>query len=124
VLKIRIRDRLRLVVVELHRQTSVQGIIEALRKHAQAIENRVFNQKFEVPNVNFVLSIHTDPDRLKNTVKQIKSGAFPDFERYMLGFNFATVEELINGGINESLYQLDGTKGRIFEDFGGNEAAL
>jgi hypothetical protein len=33
----------------------------------------------------------------------------------MGGFNFATVEELINGGINESLYQLDGTKGRIFE---------
>jgi hypothetical protein len=25
--------------------------------------------------------------------------------------------ELIKGGINESLYQLDGTKGRIFKDF-------
>ena len=69
-----------------------------------------------------MLSIHTDPDSLKNTVKQIKNGGFPDFERYMLGFNFATVEELINGGINESLYQLDGAKGRIFEDYWINKA--
>jgi hypothetical protein len=123
IVKIRSGKRVRLVAIELHRQTSVQGIIEALRKHAQAIETEAFNRKFGVSGVNFVLSIHTDPDRLKNTVKQIKSGAFPDFDRYMEGFNFATVEELINGGINESLYQLDGIKGRIFEDFGGNKAA-
>ena len=124
IVKIRSGERVRLVAIELHRQTSVQGIIEALRKHAQAIETGVFNQKFDVPKVNFVLSIHTDPDRLKNTVKQIKNGGFPDFERYMLGFNFATVEELINGGINESLYlyQLDGAKGRIFEDYWINKA--
>lgn len=98
IVKIRSGERVRLVAIELHRQTSVQGIIEALRKHAQAIETGVFNQKFNVPKVNFVLSIHTDPDRLKNTVKQIKNGVFPDFERYIKGFNFATVEELINGG--------------------------
>lgn len=114
VLKIRIGERVRLVVVELHRQTSVQGIIEALRKHAQAIETRAFSQKFDYPSVNFVLSIHTDPDRLKNTVKQIKSGAFPDFERYMLGFNFGTVEDMIQNGAIVSLYQLDGVRGQIF----------
>ena len=124
IVKIRSGEQVRLVAIELHRQTSVQGIIEALRKHAQTVETGVFNQKFDVPKVNFVLSIHTDPDRLKNTVKQIKNVGFPDFERYMLGFNFATVEELINGGINESLYlyQLDGAKGRIFEDYWINKA--
>lgn len=114
IVKVRIRERVRLVVIELHRQTSVQGIIEALRKHAQAIETAVFSQKFNVPGVNFVLSIHTDQDKLKNTVKHIHSGDFPNFERYLEGFNFATVEELITGSINESLYQLDKIKGRIF----------
>lgn len=120
IVKIRSGERVRLVAIELHRQTSVQGIIEALRKHAQAIETRVFNQKFDVPKVNFVLSIHTDPDRLKNTVKQIKSGAFPDFERYMQGFNFATVEELITNGVISSLYQLDEFRGQIFYKYEGN----
>lgn len=115
VVKIRIGDQLRLVVVELHRKTAPKDIIEALRKHAKAIDSRVFNQKFEVPKLNFVLSIYTDRDRRDNTLKQIKKGDFPNFARYMEGFNFATVEELIKGGINESLYQLDGTKGRIFE---------
>jgi hypothetical protein len=117
VVKIRIGERVRLVVIELHRQTSVQGIIEALRKHAQAIETGLFNQKFNVSGVNFVLSIHTDPDRLKNTVKQIKSGSFPDFDRYLEGFNFATVEELIIKGVSDSLYQLDELKGRIFTSY-------
>ena len=112
---IRIGDQLRLVVIELHRKTSVREIIEALRKHAKAIDSKVFNQKFEVPNINFVLSIHMDQSRLDNTLKHIKDGDFPNFARYMAGFNFATVEELIKGSINESLYQLDGAKGRIFE---------
>jgi hypothetical protein len=115
IVKIRIRDQLRLVVIELHRKTSVREIIEALRKHAKAIDAKVFNQKFEVPNINFVLSIHTDQSKLDNTLKHIKDGDFPNFERYMKGFNFASVEELIKGGINESLYQLDKAKGRIFE---------
>ncbi len=114
IVKVRIGDRVRLVVIELHRQTSVQGIIEALRKHSQAIETRAFTQKFNVPGVNFVLSIHTDQDKLKNTVKHIKGGDFPNFERYVQGFNFATVEELITNGIIKSLYQLDGLTGRIF----------
>ena len=115
IVKIRIGDQLRLVVIELHRKTSVREIIEALRKHAKAIDSKVFNQKFEVPNINFVLSIHMDQSRLDNTLKHIKDGDFPNFARYMAGFNFATVEELIKGSINESLYQLDGAKGRIFE---------
>lgn len=123
IVKIRIRDQLRLVVIELHRKTAAREIIEALRKHAKAIDAKVFNQKFEVPNINFVLSIHMDQSRLDNTLKQIKDGGFPNFARYMAGFNFATVEELIKGGINKSLYQLDGTKGRIFEDFWINTAS-
>lgn len=117
VVKIRIGDRVRLVVVELHRKTAPKEIIEALRKHAKAIEARIFNQKFEVPNLNFVISIHTDRNRRDNTLKQIKNGDFPNYERYMEGFNFATLDELIKGGINESLYQLDGKRGRIFEGF-------
>ena len=116
IVKIRLGDQLRLVVIELHRETPVRKIIEALRKHAKAIDARVFNEKFEVPNINFVLSIHTDKSKLNNTLKHIKDGDFPNFARYMAGFNFATVEALINGGISESLYQLDGTKGRIFEN--------
>ena len=122
IVKTRIRDQLRLVVIELHRKTSVREIIEALRKHAKAIDARVFNQKFEVPNTNFVLSIHMDQSKLDNTLKHIKDGDFPNFARYMAGFNFATVEELIKGSTNESLYQLDGAKGRIFEDFWINKA--
>jgi len=122
IVKIRIRDQLRLVVIELQRKTSVREIIEALRKHAKAIDARVFNQKFEVPKTNFVLSIHIDQSKLDNTLKHIKDGDFPNFARYMAGFNFATVEELIKGSINESLYQLDGAKGRIFEDFWINKA--
>jgi hypothetical protein len=114
IVKIRSGERVRLIAIELHRQTSVQGIIEALRKHAQAIETGAFRQKFNIPGMNFVLSIHTDPDRLKNTIKHIHGGDFPNFERYLEGFNFATVEELITGGINDSLYQLDKIKGRIF----------
>jgi hypothetical protein len=121
IVKIRIRDRLRLVVIELHRKTSVREIIEALRKQAKAIDARVFNQKFEVPKTNFVLSIHMDQSKLANTLKHIKDGDFPNFARYMAGFNFATVEELIKGSINESLYQLDGAKGRIFEDYWIND---
>ncbi len=117
IVKIRFGNRLRLVVIELHRQTSVKDIIEALRKHAKAIDAEVFNQKFEVPGLNFVLSIHTDQGKHDNTLKQIKEGAFPDLEDYIEGFNFATLDKLIEGGINESLYQLDRTKGRIFEDF-------
>jgi len=122
IVKIRIRDQLRLVVIELHRKTSVRKIIEALRKHAKAIDTRFFNQKFEVPNKNFVLSIHMDQSKLDNTIKQIKEGDFPNFPKYMAGFNFATVDELIKRGINESLYQLNGAKGRIFEDFWINKA--
>jgi len=114
IVKVRVGERERLVVIELHRQTSVQGVVEALRKHAQAIETGVFNQKFNIPGVNFVLSIHTDQDKLKNTVKHIRGGDFPDFERYTEGFNFATVEELIVNGVTASLYQLDELTGRIF----------
>ena len=123
IVKIRIGEKVRLVAIELHRKTSVREIIEALRKHAKAIDAKAFSQKFEVPKRNFVLSIHTDRSRLDNTLKHINEGDFPNFIRYMVAFNFATVEDLINDGINESLYRLDGTKGRIFEDLLINKAA-
>jgi hypothetical protein len=114
VVKIRVGDRVRLLVIELHRQTSVNGIIEALRKHAQAIENRLFNEKFEVPGVNFVLAIHTDQDKLKNTVKTIRNGEFPNFERYEEGFIFGTVGDMVEKGVYDALYHLNEQKSPLF----------
>lgn len=114
VVKIRIGERVRLLIIELHRQTSVNGIIEALRKHAQAIEQRLFSQKFDVQGVNFVLSIHTDQDKLKNTVKAIRCGGFGDFERYTEGFIFGTVHEMVEKGIYNALYHLNEQKSPLF----------
>jgi hypothetical protein len=115
VVKIRVGDRVRLLVIELHRQTSVSGIIEALRKHGQAIESRLFSKKFDVQGVNFVLSIHTDKDKLKNTIKAIRGGDFGDFERYTEGFIFGTVGEMIEQGVYDALYHLNEQKSPLFK---------
>lgn len=116
VVKIRVGERVRLLVIELHRQTSVSGIIEALRKHSQAIESRLFTDKFNVQGNNFVLSIHSDQEKLKNTIKAIRGGDFENFERYVDGFIFGVLGEMIEQGVYNALYHLNEQKSPLFQN--------
>lgn len=114
ILKIRIGEKIRLIAVEMHRNTDTKKIIKQLEQHAKAIELGLFSSKYSHKTANFVLSIHTDEDRLKQVIQRIRTGEIERFERYSQGFLFGTLESVLNGGIQGNLYHLDGKKGHLF----------
>lgn len=115
ILKIKVGEKIRLMALELHRETDTKKIIRQLEQHTEAIEKRLFSKKYGHKTANFVLSIHQNEDRLKQVIQRIRNGEIERFERYTQGFLFGTLESVLNGGIQENLYHLNGRKGHLFE---------
>lgn len=115
VLRVRVGEKIRLIAIELHKETDTKKIIKQLEQHAKAIELGLFSSKYDHKTANFVISIHEHEDRLKQVIQRIRNGEIERFERYNQGFLFGTLESVLNGGIQENLYHLDGKKGHLFE---------
>jgi hypothetical protein len=103
-LRFRVGDVVRLAAIEYHRETDTRGIIEQLRKHGAAIEQGLFSAMFKQEAANHVLSIHANPDKLRNVRERIEAGEFPGFSRYAPGFHFAATEDLLQRGIENAFF--------------------
>jgi hypothetical protein len=114
IMRFRAGDTIRLVAIEFHRETDARAIIEQLRKHAAAIEQGLFCAMFDYAATNHVLSVHVHADKLKRVRERIEGGEFPDFERYAMGYHFASMAAIYEIGINESFYNLGKKKTTIF----------
>lgn len=115
ILKVKVGEKIRLIALELHRETDTKKIIRQLEQHTQAIELGLFSSKYSHKTANFVISVHEHEDRLKQVIQRIRNGEIERFERYNQGFLFGTLDSVLNGGIQENLYHLDGKKGHLFE---------
>jgi hypothetical protein len=90
--------KIRLAVVELHRETDTRAVIEQLRKHAAAMDEGLFSRAYDHPTPNYVFSVHLDASRMKSVIERIRGGEFPDFEdRYSKGYSFATLGDVLEG---------------------------
>ena len=106
---------LRLTAIEFHRETDTRGIIEQLKKHAAAIEQRAFTTMYDHQSANHVLSIHANADKLRHVRERIEKGdEFPDFGRYAAGFHFTTVSDLFERGLADAFYTLKREQSKIF----------
>ena len=114
-LKIRIGEKIRLIAVEMHRDTDTKKIIKQLEQHTKAMEYGLFSTKYQHPTANFLFSIHQNEDRLKQVISRIRAGEIDRFERYKDGVMFATLESVLQEGIEHSLYHLNGKKSHLFE---------
>ena len=114
IMRFRLDDKIRLCAVELHRTTDTQGIIEQLQKHAAAIEDNLFSTAFNHPSANHVLSVHSDPNRLRNVCERIRQGGFEDFDRYEAGYHFASFTDVLEKGVHEAFYGVNGAKRTLF----------
>lgn len=115
ILRIRVGEKIRLIAVELHRETDTKKIIKQLSQHTQAVECGLFSDKYRHKTANFVISIHEHEDRLKQVIQRIRNGEIERFERYHQGFLFGTLHSVLTDGIQGNLYHLDGKKGHLFE---------
>lgn len=114
ILRIRVREKIRLIALELHRESDVKKVIGQLRQHTQAIELGLFTKRYHHPSANFVLSVHEYPERLKQVIQRIRNGEIEDFERYSIGFMFATLDSVLNDSVFASFYHIDGRKSLLF----------
>jgi hypothetical protein len=114
ILRIRIGEKIRLIAVEMHRDTDTKKIIKQLEQHTKAMEYGLFSTKYQHPTANFLFSIHQNEDRLKQVIQRIRNGEIERFERYKDGVMFATLESVLQEGIENSLYHLDGKKSHLF----------
>jgi hypothetical protein len=103
--------KVRLAVIELHRETDTRAVIEQLRKHAAAIDSGVFSRAYDHPTSNYLLSVHLDPARLASVIERIRGGEFPDFqERYSSGYSFATLGDVLDG-VGKAFWQMGQKEG-------------
>jgi hypothetical protein len=107
-------EKIRLATVEFHRETDTKRIIEQLRKHALATDKKCFSEMFNHPHSNYVLSVYEDPQKLKNVQERIKAGEFPNFEKYALGYHFASLDNILNFGIDKAFFGINGEESKIW----------
>lgn len=113
-LKIRIGEKIRLIAVEMHRDTDTKKIIKQLEQHTKAMEYGLFSSKYQHSTANFLFSIHQNEDRLKQVISRIRAGEIERFDRYKNGVMFGTLDSVLKDGIENSLYHLDGKKSHLF----------
>ena len=114
VLKLKIREKVRLMVLELHRETDPKKVIAQIRQHTEAMELGLFSERYNHPTTNFLLSVHEHPEKLKQVIQRLRGGEIENFERYSNGILFATLESILTGSISASFYHLNGEKNRLF----------
>lgn len=114
ILRYRAGDRVHLATVEFHRETDAKRIIQQLQNHKTAIEHNLFSSLFGHPYSNHVLSVHEDKDKLRGIIERLRAGEIPGFKDFAPGFHFATIDDVIENGVRNSFYRVDGTKSDIF----------
>ncbi len=114
ILRYRAGEAVRLATVEFHRETDAKRIIQQLHNHKTAIEHNLFSSLFEHPYSNHVLSIHEDKDKLRGIIDRLRGGEIPGFADFAPGFHFAALDDVIEMGIRNAFYRLDGTRSDIF----------
>lgn len=114
VLRLRIREKIRLMVLELHRETDPKKVIAQIRQHTEAMELGLFSQRYNHPTTNFLLSVHEHPEKLKQVIQRLRNGEIENFERYSDGILFDTLESVLANLISVSFYHFNGEKNRLF----------
>ena len=114
VLRVRIREKIRLIALELHRETDPKKVIAQIRQHTEAMELGLFSERYHHPTPNFLLSVHEHPEKLRQVIQRLRGGEIEDFGRYSNGILFATLESVLTDSIQESLYHLNSKKGHLF----------
>lgn len=113
-IRLRIGEKVRVIALELHRTTSTTHINEQLVKHAEAMKKGLFSEYFEEDSTSFLCSIHARETTLKNTIKLIREGKFPNFDTYSNGYHFTTVSDIRENGITNAFFHANGEKSRLF----------
>ncbi len=110
--RLELNGKIRVIAFELHRTTSTIRILEQLKKHTLAIEQKLFSQYFNETGFSFVCSIHENTSTLKNVIQRIR--ATEDFERFTKGFHFTSVEDLQIKGFTKAFYNFDEGESKLF----------
>lgn len=114
IVRFRAGETVRLATVEFHRETDTSRIIEQLKKHAGAIQQKLFSGMFNQHPANHVLSVYDDPKKMQNVKDRIEAGEFPNFAKYSAGFHFASLEDIFSLGLDKAFYQMNGKQSDIF----------
>jgi hypothetical protein len=113
-MKILIGEKTRIIALELHRTTSTTGINRQLVHHSEAIRKRLFSDFFGELGTSFVCSVHKEDSTLKNTLRLIREGRFPNFETYAKGYHFTSMDTLREHGIEAAFFHANGERSRLF----------
>lgn len=112
-IRLEVGGKVRVIALELHRETPTTRILSQLAKHTEAIESGVFSRHFEETSLSFVCSIHEQESTLKNTIQ--RKNEIADFERFSKGFHFTLFDDLFLKGFENAFYMANGEKSRLFQ---------
>lgn len=79
-------DKSRLVAIEIHNGTHSQRITQQLLEHLEAIQQGLFNEKFNHETANFVLSVHENQSTLDSVKRRLMER--PEFTPFLPLFLF------------------------------------
>ncbi len=80
------------LVLEVHRHPDTKEIAQQLQRNATAIYAGAMAAKYDLPINNLVLSVHEKPEVMKRVMTLLMQ--IPNFENYIDGFLFNTVEQV------------------------------
>ena len=114
IVRFRAGEVVRVAAVELHRTTSTAEIVEQLRKHTLAIEQRCFSDMFNQIPANHVLSVYEDTAKLANVIEALRAGKIESFDRFAAGFHFAALDDVFSVGLKNAFFKINKQKSEIF----------
>lgn len=79
-------EKSRLVAVEIHNGVHSQRITQQLLEHVEAIQQGLFNEKFNHADASFVLSVHENESTLKSVKARLMERA--EFQPFLPLFHF------------------------------------
>lgn len=111
--RLAVGGKVRVIAFELHRATPTTRILDQLGKHTETIESGLFSQYFGETCLSFVCSIHEQESTIKNTIQ--RAGEIKDFQRFLKGFHFTLLDDLLTKGFENAFYQANGEKSKLFQ---------
>lgn len=85
-------DKLKLFAIEMHRGNNTKRIVAQLNRNIDAMAQGIFNQRYDHPTANFLLSVYEKPsilEAVRNRMLAVKD--FEAFERLIL---FSTLDQV------------------------------
>ena len=101
----------RLVAIEIHNGTHSKRITHQLLDHLEAIQQGLFNEKFNHDTANFVLSVHENQSTLDSVKRRLRER--PEFQSFLPLFLF-NKQDQAKADFSKGWTLADGTKTALF----------